>query len=139
MTSLLRTRKKSYDASTNVLTLSEPSGDVTVNATAQVIVYTITESLSGVTATGSHPTTVPATSSTLLLTYRFSRYNSYFRECLENVLESDYVSWKYLSLVTLRLLWRFHHCVLCQWRLWSFVQQPCTSHLRGPPSFPNRP
>lgn len=61
--------KKSYDASTNVLTLSEPSGDVTVNATANVIVYTITESLSGVTATGSHPTTVPATSSTLLLTY----------------------------------------------------------------------
>lgn len=61
--------KKSYDASTKVLTLSEPSGDVTVNATATVILYTITESLSGVTATGSHPTTVPATSSTLLLTY----------------------------------------------------------------------
>lgn len=34
-----------------------------------MILYTITESLSGVTATGSHPTTVPATSSTLLLTY----------------------------------------------------------------------
>lgn len=61
--------KKSYDASTNVLTLSEPSGNVTVNATATVILYTITESLSGVTATGSHPATVPATSSTLLLTY----------------------------------------------------------------------
>lgn len=51
------------------MTLSEPSGDVTVNATATVILYAITESLSGVTATGSHPTTVPATSSTLLLTY----------------------------------------------------------------------
>lgn len=60
---------KSYDESTKVLTLSNPLGDVTVNATANVIVYTITESLSGVTATGSHPTTVPATSSTLLLTY----------------------------------------------------------------------
>lgn len=60
---------KSYDESTKVLTLSNPTGNVTVNATANVIVYTITESLSGVTATGSHPTTVPATSSTLLLTY----------------------------------------------------------------------
>lgn len=60
---------KSYDESTKVLTLSNPTGSVTVKATAQVIVYTITESLSGVTATGSHPTTVPATSSTLLLTY----------------------------------------------------------------------
>ena len=60
---------KSYDESTKVLTLSNPTGNVTVKATAQVIVYTITESLSGVTATGTHPTTVPATSSTLLLTY----------------------------------------------------------------------
>lgn len=61
--------KKSYDESTKVLTLSNPTGNVTVNATANVIVYTITESLSGVTATGTHPTTVPATSATLLLTY----------------------------------------------------------------------
>lgn len=66
---VVKNATKSYDESTKVLTLSNPTGNVTVNATANVIVYTITESLSGVTATGSHPTTVPATSSTLLLTY----------------------------------------------------------------------
>lgn len=59
---------QSWNASTGKLTLSNPTGAVNVTATCQIITYNITETLTNVTKSGTHPTTINA-GSTVTLKY----------------------------------------------------------------------
>lgn len=59
---------QSWNASTGKLTLSNPTGAVNVTATCQIITYNITETLTNVSKSGNHPTTINA-GSTLQLNY----------------------------------------------------------------------
>nr|DAG04088.1 MAG TPA: hypothetical protein [Myoviridae sp. ctbEa13] len=59
---------QSWNASTGKLTLSNPTADVHVSATCPIITYSITETLTNVTKSGTHPTTINA-GSTVTLKY----------------------------------------------------------------------
>lgn len=59
---------QSWNANTGTLTLSNPTGPVNVTATCQIITYSITETLTNVSKSGTHPTTINA-GSTLQLNY----------------------------------------------------------------------
>lgn len=59
---------QSWNASTGKLTLSNPTGAVNVTATCPIITYNITETLTNVTKSGTHPTTINA-GSTVTLKY----------------------------------------------------------------------
>ena len=59
---------QSWNASTGKLTLTNPTGAVNVTATCPIITYNITETLTNVTKSGTHPTTINA-GSTVTLKY----------------------------------------------------------------------
>lgn len=62
---------QSWDASTGKLVLTKPTGSVNVTATCPIITYTITETLTNVSKSGTHPTTINA-GSTVTLKYTAS-------------------------------------------------------------------
>lgn len=57
-----------WTKSTGTLTVSNPTGDVTITITAVRITYSITENLTNVTKTGTHPSVIAA-GQTLVLNY----------------------------------------------------------------------
>lgn len=57
-----------WTKSTGTLVVSNPTGDVTITITAVRITYSITENLTNVTKTGTHPTVIAA-GQTLVLNY----------------------------------------------------------------------
>lgn len=66
---------QSWNASTGKLTLSNPTGAVNITATCPIITYSITETLSNVSKSGTHPTSINAGSSVTLKYAANANYN----------------------------------------------------------------
>lgn len=66
---------QSWNASTGKLTLSNPTGAVNVIAICPIITYSITETLSNVSKSGTHPTSINAGSSVTLKYAANANYN----------------------------------------------------------------